>query len=386
MYLHLIFLFLALLAIDTVPEGSNAPFQGLSLLLLLYGTTLGVVAMMKKTLQKPFWRLNLGLGTLLAFILISIYLVHLPSLFSSYTKTLTGSLLVLAYFLGVYLLTSWPQVRFYLPFALPFILYLFAAESLLPFTHPLLFYMLLGLLFIAVFIFIPLLFKFFWGCQPLPDSPLRDKLETLCRQCHFKHGGLKLWIQMREAVTAAIIGVIPHFRYILFTEKLMKTFSDEEIEAVLAHEIGHSKYKHLLLYPWLLLGTLPMNEALLQATAILPPILSYFLIALCFLLYFRYFFGYFSRSFEAQADTYILTLGKPASSLISAFEKLAYLHSVPLNKSNWHHGSFQERIDYLRRAEDNPHLISRTQRKLVVFLGIYSFVFILSCYYFLRRG
>jgi Zn-dependent protease with chaperone function len=55
-------------------------------------------------------------------------------------------------------------------------------------------------------------------------------------------------------LTAGIMGLVPRYRYILITESLMDVLSIEELKAVVAHEMGHAKYRHLLFLPSLLPG------------------------------------------------------------------------------------------------------------------------------------
>ena len=50
------------------------------------------------------------------------------------------------------------------------------------------------------------------------------------------------------------MGIVPGLRYILLTPALIETMSIAEIEAIMAHEIGHVKKFHLLLYVFLITG------------------------------------------------------------------------------------------------------------------------------------
>ena len=50
------------------------------------------------------------------------------------------------------------------------------------------------------------------------------------------------------------MGISKRFRYLLITPALLSTLNTAELEAVLAHEIGHVKKYHLQLYLVLFLG------------------------------------------------------------------------------------------------------------------------------------
>jgi hypothetical protein len=50
------------------------------------------------------------------------------------------------------------------------------------------------------------------------------------------------------------MGIVPRYRYILVTDALMSALSTEELESVLAHEMGHARYFHLLFYVLFFVG------------------------------------------------------------------------------------------------------------------------------------
>ena len=143
-------------------------------------------------------------------------------------------------------------------------------------------------------------------------------------------------------ITAAVMGLTKWFRYILVTEALLDTLSPEEVDAVIAHEIGHVQRRHLHFYLFFFMGYLFFSFAtfklLVIALLYIEPLYSFFpdsgispsaipsiLVTLIhiftFLLYFRYIFGYFMRNFERQADGYVYSLFSDARPLISTFEK-----------------------------------------------------------------
>jgi len=63
-------------------------------------------------------------------------------------------------------------------------------------------------------------------------------------------------------MTAGVMGLLPKFRYILVTDSLLDILSKEELNAVMAHEIGHIKYKHILFYILFLLGYMALSIGL----------------------------------------------------------------------------------------------------------------------------
>jgi len=123
-----------------------------------------------------------------------------------------------------------------------------------------LFYALLLVFFI---LFAPLLVVRLWNCRPLPPGGRRTFIEKFCRERDF---------QLREIVllpgsgglsfTAGVMGVLRYCRYLLVTDGLLGILDDDELSAVLAHEMGHVKERHLLFYLLFLLGYLVLAAPL----------------------------------------------------------------------------------------------------------------------------
>lgn len=231
-----------------------------------------------------------------------------------------------------------------------------------------------------------------WQCEPLRETPLSLQLENLCKRASFRHGGLKIWWAMQSETNAAIIGTVPAWRYILLTPRLLAALPADSIEAILAHEIGHSKHRHLLLYPLILAGMVVCGA---MAAAWLAPILQkglflassyypsgawafvtqpslYISFAIIIALYFRFVFGYFSRLFERQADLYGITLGLPPGQIAKALDAVAHSSGDIHEEPCWHHYSLSERIRYIALAGSATprHHSRRVRCALLVYSGI----------------
>jgi hypothetical protein len=205
-------------------------------------------------------------------------------------------------------------------------------------------------------------------------------------------------------MTAGIMGMVPRFRYILITEALMDTLSIEELKAVLAHEMGHARYRHFFFYLvffvgfavvstglWdfftVLLATRPFLMKLVGAGGSTDQSLLYFLLALPVLVsmvvYFRYVMGFFMRHFERQADLYsALTMGGP-SETISSLEKIAIMSGKIRDLPSWHHFSIRQRVDYLLRFLRDPGVIRKHNRFISLCFTLYL-VAMISLGYFLN--
>lgn len=238
-------------------------------------------------------------------------------------------------------------------------------------------------------LFLPWAIQKFWNCTPLKESDLHTRLENLCLKASFKHGGMRTWTVLPNILTAGIIGIIPRFRYVMFTPKLLETLPPEQIEAVLAHEIGHSKHKHLLMYPVIILG-MGVSVALFFnltepffMSSLSDPFIIFIPYAAIMWLYFRFVFGYFSRLFERQADLYVFKLGLPAGNLISALDRIASASGNIHDNPSWHHFSIKQRIDYLNKVIENPALIEKHHKKVIVSLILYFILLSLGIFFLL---
>jgi Zn-dependent protease with chaperone function len=239
----------------------------------------------------------------------------------------------------------------------------------------------------------PLLIQKFWRCRPLESGYMRSRIESLCRRAELAYANILYWpIFGGKMITAGVMGLIRQFRYILVTEALLQVLNIEEIEAVIAHEIGHIKKKHLLFYLFFMVGFLIffytvfdlifyvvvyselllrfISRSAMDHISMSPNIFSLILI-LMFLLYFRYLFGYFMRNFERQADIYVYSLFENAEPLISTFEKITVNSGQPPEKPNWHHFSITERVEYLKKCEADKDWITRHERKVNRSLAAY---------------
>jgi STE24 endopeptidase len=100
----------------------------------------------------------------------------------------------------------------------------------------------------VVFVFAPEVLRRVLHTEPLPDGPLRRKLEALCRRTRMRYRDILVWRTHNNLGNAAVMGILPQMRYILLSDLLLETMSDEQVEAVFAHEVGHVIHRHMAWY------------------------------------------------------------------------------------------------------------------------------------------
>ena len=249
------------------------------------------------------------------------------------------------------------------------------------------------ILFLLMALIFPAIIIRLWGCTPLPPGESRTQIESFCRKQNLAYADILTWPLFEgRMLTAGVMGLTRRFRYLLITPGLLKAMNQDEIDAVLAHEIGHVKRYHLQLYILFFAGflifaqlsTYPTlylllnsnifyslthlsgqspSDALLFASVV--PML------LLMLVYFRYIFGFFMRNFERQADLHVFTAMENSRPLIFVLEKIAWLSGNIRDLPSWHHFGIGQRVDFLLRCEQNPRLITRHHRKVALLLGLY---------------
>lgn len=255
------------------------------------------------------------------------------------------------------------------------------------------------LLFFALFlvtlmVFLPGLVRAWWGCAPFPATEKAREIERFFQERGFRYRGLLRWSLFEgRMLTAGIMGIVPRYRYILLTDGLMALLPIEELKAVMAHEMAHARYKHLLFYVLFFLGFAAVSFGLFDVFFYVLASRPFFMeafrtgnteavrlfhlsmavpVLITMLVYFRFVMGFFMRNFERQADLFAAVAMGGASPVIRALERIAEAGGRIRDLPSWHHFSIRQRVECLERASTDPGLVKRHNRfvalSLVVFL------------------
>ena len=249
------------------------------------------------------------------------------------------------------------------------------------------------ILLTILMLFMPGLIQYWWRCEPLPKSEKVNRLNDFLIERNFKCRNLLGWPLFEgRMLTAGLMGILPGYRYIMISDSLLEILSVDELKAVLAHEMGHAKYLHLIIYLFFLLGYMILSYGLYDLFIVFyssQPFfanffstkdpqamnLSYILMPLPMLLsmliYFRYLMGFFMRNFERQADLYSAVIMGTPEYIINSLEKIAFYSGKSRNIPSWHHFGIKERVDYLTGMFKDPGLIKRHNRFIGTCLLIY---------------
>ena len=180
--------------------------------------------------------------------------------------------------------------------------------------------------------------------EPIDDTSLRGRIETLLKRCGFRSNGLfKMDASKRSGHgNAFFTGFGPSKRIVLF-DTILASLSAEEIEAVLAHELGHFKLRHIVkrmltqlvtsLIGFAVIGWLVAQPWFASAFGLSAPMpLAVLILALlvlpAFTGWFRGFSNWRSRVHEFEADAYAVGQTNGAD-LASALLKLHKDNAAP---------------------------------------------------------
>lgn len=105
----------------------------------------------------------------------------------------------------------------------------------------------LGLFVLLAQIAPVVLFPIFYKFEPLENDELRHRLVLLSERAGTRVRGVYKWhlSEKSKKANAALTG-LGATRRIILADTLLDQYSDDEIEAVLAHELGHHVHKHIL--------------------------------------------------------------------------------------------------------------------------------------------
>ena len=361
------------------------------------------------------WPLFSIMPTLLALVFLALFVSYLAVVwafaFDAHRRLYGSDISRSAY--------VWSQISFSVPVLLPWLVLSAITDLInaLPFawlknqlatTTGSVVYFMFFLVIVAVIG--PAMIQKFWRCRPLEDSTMRQRIEALCKKANLEYANILYWpIFGGRMITAGVMGLIKKFRYILVTSALLSSLQPAEIDAVIAHEIGHVKRYHLVFYLVFFAGFMVLTYAtydlIFYAVIYTEPMFQFFSrfgfnpvtltsvflsvnMVVIFLIYFRFIFGYFMRNFERQADGYVYTLFDTAQPLISTLEKIAYTSGQSPDRPNWHHFSISERISHLARCEIDRSAIDRHDRKVrnSILVFVASMVLVAAVGYSLNFG
>jgi STE24 endopeptidase len=184
-----------------------------------------------------------------------------------------------------------------------------------------------------------LILPLFYKLTPMPEGELRDRLLRMAEQAHTHVRGVYVMHMSRKTTegNAAVMG-LGNTRRIVVGDTIMQDYTPDEVEVVLAHELGHQVHadiwKGIAVQMVLTLGGLALVNVGLHAGVAHPSFGFTGLADVATMPFLALLFGIYgfitgplgntySRIVERQADQYALDMTHDPASFISAFNRLA---------------------------------------------------------------
>ncbi|MCD4698943.1 MAG: M48 family metalloprotease, partial [Phycisphaerae bacterium] len=116
----------------------------------------------------------------------------------------------------------------------------------------------------GIFVSAPAIIVRIWRTGPLPDGPLRYRLEQLSMQAGFNCRNILIWNTGGMIVNAAVLGAVRPMRYVLLSDALLEHFDDDAVAAIFAHEAGHIVHRHIPYMVLFLLGLITLIVSVVE--------------------------------------------------------------------------------------------------------------------------
>lgn len=231
---------------------------------------------------------------------------------------------------------------------------------------------------LTVFVLTPAVMRRVWHTFPLPAGELRERLCELGTRHKVRFRDLLVWDTGGVQTNGAVMGLVGRLRYVLLTDALLERLREREVEAVMAHEVGHVRRHHMVwlgvsvLATVMVVGTplgwgvgiaataFGLGQGAVTAADTASLVLT--LVAALSVL------GFVSRRFEWQADAFALQhlsgwtehergvaiTPESAQAMGGALLRVAHLNGIDTGKFTWRHGSIGTRLRKLRGAVGRP--------------------------------
>ena len=208
------------------------------------------------------------------------------------------------------------------------------------------------------------LFPIFYKFEPLDNDELKSRLVGLSERAGTRVRGVYKWnlSEKSKKANAALTG-LGNTRRIILADTLLENYSADEIEAVLAHELGHHVHRHILksiavqagitlvgfwAANWVLHYAVDRTHMFVTVSDFADlPLLVLVSTVLSFLLLPA--LNAYSRYNERQADRYAFQSIRSVGPFISSMNKLADQNLAERSPSRWVEWFFQSHPAISRR-------------------------------------
>lgn len=218
------------------------------------------------------------------------------------------------------------------------------------------FALIFGFQLLMLVLYPKLILPLFNKLTPLPEGELRTRLLALGDRTGFRAQTIQVMDgSKRSGHSNAFFTGFGRFRRIVLFDTLIAQLTPEELEAVLAHEIGHYRCGHipkmLAVSAAMMLGGFGVLAWLAQSTwfnpafgfpagALAPAFLLFGLLSGLVTFWFSPVTNFFSRKHEYEADAFARSAVGGAAPMLGALRKLAQKNLSNLTPHPWYSAFF----------------------------------------------
>jgi Zn-dependent protease with chaperone function len=213
-----------------------------------------------------------------------------------------------------------------------------------------------------------------WGMDLVPlEGHLRRRAEAMTEAVGLKNVRVFEWRTDREITNAMVIGVPPGSYCVVFSDRILEQLGTDEFDAVLAHELGHIRGRHVRHFLVWILAVLALTVAADTGSPTESSSLSWVL-SLGSIVALLMWIRFVSRRFELEADLYA-SESKP-DGLTRALLGLGQGFDSHF-KNGFRHFSMSRRILFVRGVKSDSgvgerlvRVTNRIRKSGLVFLGV----------------
>ena len=235
---------------------------------------------------------------------------------------------------------------------------------------------------IAMLLVMPLLVRLMWTNRPITEIEGRESLLQLCKNHGLAVKDIHVWDTNHQIVNALVAGLVPRFRILMVSDLLLHSFPQHELQAILRHEAGHIRLRHLqtrigfILLPALAMLAIEMdpNQTFNNWAADFGITTSAgLLLGLVFFAYVIIVTTWLSRNMEFEADLYAIgafqknnseiQTAQNASVMADALLRFAEQNPDQFSRRSITHPSLMERIEMIKKANNSTKVARDFQRR-----------------------
>jgi STE24 endopeptidase len=219
-----------------------------------------------------------------------------------------------------------------------------------------------------------LLLPLFSKLEPLGDVELRQRLTNLAERARTQTGGVFTIDLSSKGTTAnAMLSGLGKSRSIILSDTLLQQYSTEEVEVILAHELGHHLHrdipKLIAIQAVIVLLALFLVDLILKASLIpfgfqgISDVAAFPLLTLSlavFGLVIMPLVNTYSRYIETSADEAALELTANPKAFVTAMTKLTDQNLAVAKPSRWVEFLFYDHPPYTKRVSLARHYLQET--------------------------